>query len=138
MEATQSGIGNKPVSQSYVDSIMGANGRQERSANPNNMDNVVVHDEDHIVDRAGSFPIIRFSNRVPVASESRFSVLDTMVEEQEPLTTVTLPQKLPATLLKEASVATFISETIVANHPIQCTATYLASNPEKKIKSGES
>ncbi|KAK8643918.1 hypothetical protein V6N13_013195 [Hibiscus sabdariffa] len=60
-----------------------------------------------------------------------------MVKEQEPLATVALPREQSSSLLKEASVATSLSDTAVATHTIQRTAAYLASNPEKKSKSAK-
>ncbi|KAL4386393.1 hypothetical protein GQ457_09G029360 [Hibiscus cannabinus] len=63
-DTTQSGLVNKSGAKSYVDSVLGNNSKPKQSTNTNYLDNVVVHDEDCIVERNGSFPIVRFSERV--------------------------------------------------------------------------
>ncbi|KAL4323557.1 hypothetical protein GQ457_11G000710 [Hibiscus cannabinus] len=63
-DTTQPGMVNKSGMKSYVDSVMGNNGKHKHSTTTNYLDNVIVHDEDCIVERDGSFPIVRFSDRV--------------------------------------------------------------------------
>ncbi|KAL4353283.1 hypothetical protein GQ457_06G010470 [Hibiscus cannabinus] len=63
-DTTQSGLVNKSGAKSYADFVMGNNSKPKQSTNTNYLDNVVVHDEDCIVERNGSCPIVRFSERV--------------------------------------------------------------------------
>ncbi|KAE8719352.1 Caffeoyl-CoA O-methyltransferase 1 [Hibiscus syriacus] len=49
---------------SYVNIVSGASEEKQQEAIPIGVDNVIVLEEDCIMDKSGSFPMIRFSNRV--------------------------------------------------------------------------
>ncbi|KAK8510063.1 hypothetical protein V6N11_029057 [Hibiscus sabdariffa] len=191
-DTTQPGMVNKSGTKSYANSVMGNTGKQKQSTTTNYLDNVVVHDEDCIVERDGSFPIVRFSERVhdqidqcmrnvlvlcllgrnigfktllsriqmlwkpvgtrrrklrvandstrsvnvqaPIAGGSRFGVLETVEDDQEPMVDVALPKRNSLTQQGKVSITTSTSEAVGPAHPIRHNPAYLASNPEKRSK----
>ncbi|KAK8554919.1 hypothetical protein V6N13_118600 [Hibiscus sabdariffa] len=115
-DTTQPGMVNKSGTKSYANSVMGNTGTRRRKLR-------VANDSTRSV-----------NVQAPIAGGSRFGVLETVEDDQEPMVDVALPKRNSLTQQGKVSITTSTSEAVGPAHPIRHNPAYLASNPEKRSK----